>query len=108
MQEIIKDEVSKQLHNELQYSIRKTYNNKNEVIATSFFEKIEDGHWLCVKTSGNTEAGEEVTFYAEHVRTHENFERYGYASSVATDKLINSEKVFGSTEKKSKGGILLE
>jgi len=101
IQDIIKNEVSKQLHNEKQYSIRKTYNEKNQLISTSYYEKIEDGHWLCVKTSVNLEAGAETTFYAEHIRTHENFEKYGYQSSVASEKSINSEKIFKSNNSSS-------
>jgi len=89
--------------------LSKVYDENNEMIETTFFEKIEDGHWIKVLTRDHNK---QMKLFCEHVRTHENFTNYGFAKSEEINTRINKEKIIG-TEKYtgyalSNSGILLK
>ena len=109
IRKIVKEELSKLLEEYLQHSMSKVYDENNEMIETTFFEKIEDGHWIKVLTRDHNK---KMKLFCEHVRTHENFTNYGFEQSEEINTRINKEKIIG-TEKYtgyalSNSGILLK
>ena len=65
---IIREEIKKILDEEKQFSFSKTYNQKTQIVETSFHEKNDDGYWLNVITRGigtSTDIGDVEIFY-EH------------------------------------------
>ena len=109
IRKIVKEELSKLIDEYLQHSMSKVYDEKNEMVETTFFEKIEDGHWIKVLTRDHNKP---MKLFCEHVRTHENFTNYGFAQSEEINTRINKEKIIG-TEKYtgyalSNSGILLK
>ena len=109
IRKIVKEELSKLLDEYFQHSMSKVYDENNEMIETTFFEKIEDGHWIKVLTRDHNK---QMKLFCEHVRTYENFTNYGFAKSEEINTRINKEKIIG-TEKYtgyalSNSGILLK
>jgi hypothetical protein len=109
IRKIVKEELSKLIDDYLQHSFSKVYDEKNEMVETTFFEKIEEGHWIKVLTRDNNK---QMKLFCEHVRTHENFTKHGFAKSEEINARINKEKIIG-TEKYSgyalnNSGILLK
>lgn len=95
IRKIVKEELSKLIDEYLQHSISKVYDEKNEMIETSFFEKIEDGHWIKVLTRDHNK---KINLFCEHVRTYENFTKYGFAKTEEINARITKERIIG-TEK---------
>lgn len=106
---IIREEIKKILDEEKQFSISKTYNEKTQIVATSFYEKIDEGYWLNVITRGvgtSTNIGDVEIFY-EHIRTDANFDKLGFDETNRAN-LRTMEKLTDKTKDiKSNGGIIL-
>lgn len=109
IRKIVKEELTKLLDEYFQHSISKVYDENNEMIETTFFEKIEDGHWIKVLTRDHNK---QMKLFCEHVRSHANFTKYGFDKSeeinarITTEKIIRKEKTSGYTF--SESGILLK
>lgn len=109
IRKIVKEELSKLIDEYMQHSISKVYDEKNELIETTFIEKIEEGHWIKVLTRNHNK---KMNLFCEHVRTHENFTKYGFAKTEAINSRITKERIIG-TEKHngylfSSSGILVK
>ena len=107
---IVREELKKLLDETLQYSISKVYNEGGEVIETTWFTKIEDGHWLKVLTRNHNK---EMKLYPEHFRTKQNFTKYGFDECRNVDIKLNHEIVYGTQGniegyQKSKSGIFFK
>jgi len=106
---IIREEIKKLLDEDKQFSFSKTYNEKTQIVGTSFHEKIDEGYWLNVITQGvgtSTNIGDVEIFY-EHIRTDSNFSKLGFDETNRIN-LRTMENVTGkSKDIKSNGGIIL-
>jgi hypothetical protein len=66
IRKIIEDEVKKYFDAHLEGLSAKTYDEEGNMISSSYFYKIEDGHWVNIKTNKEFDA------FSEHIRTSEN------------------------------------
>lgn len=93
IRKIVKEELLKLIDENFQYSIGKVYNEQNEMIESTFIEKIEDGHWIKILTR---EHHSKMKLLCEHVRTNANFEKYGFSKAEEINSQINREKIIGN------------
>jgi hypothetical protein len=92
IRKMVKEELLNIIDEQLQYSMSKVYNEDNEMVESTFFEKIEDGHWIKILTRENNK---KMKLFCEHVRTHDNFNKYGFTKSEEINSQITKEKIIG-------------
>ena len=66
MRKIIQEEIKKYFDNYFEGLSSRTYDEKGKLISTSYFYKVENGHWVNIKTNEVFDA------FSEHIRTSEN------------------------------------
>jgi hypothetical protein len=89
--------------NEMQHRLTKTYNEKNQIVETSFYQKHREGHWLNIVTKGVGDAYsiKNVEFFVEHILSPESDSVKGKNfNEIAEECLKANEKVFDSPTSK--------
>lgn len=75
---------------ELNYLMVKKYNENGDQLASYFFEKIEDGHYMITEHLNSNNS-----FTGLHARTHDNFHKYGYDKSTYENIRLNKVHIWG-------------
>ena len=76
IRKMIQEEIRKYFDAHLEGLSAKTYDEDGNMISSSYFYKVEDGHWVNIKTNKEFDA------FSEHIRTHQNFKS---ATSLSSD-----------------------
>ena len=76
LRKVIQEEIKKFFDSYLEGLTSKTYDEDGNMISSSYFYKVEDGHWVNIKTNKDFDA------FSEHIRTHENFK---LATNLSSD-----------------------
>ena len=76
IRKMIQEEIRKYFDAHLEGLSAKTYDEDGNMISSSYFYKVEDGHWVNIKTNKEFDA------FSEQIRTHQNFKS---ATSLSSD-----------------------
>lgn len=64
----IQSKINEHIENMLESMMAITYDEKGGKMSSSFFFKVEEGHWVNIKTNQNFDV------FSEHIRTQDNWE----------------------------------
>ena len=87
----IRSEIKKYIESQLEYLVTRTYDENGKMVSSSFYHKVEEGHWVNFKTIGSD------GFFSEHIRTDANWkslEKNGTVNIEASDVKYDKENVF--------------
>lgn len=87
----IRAEIKKYIESQLEYLVTRTYDENGKMVSSSFYHKVEDGHWANFKTVGSD------GFFSEHIRTDANckaLQKDGKVDIESSDLEYDKEHVF--------------
>jgi len=87
----IQSEIKKYIETQLKYLVTRTYDENGKMVSSSFYQKVEDGHWVNFKTVGSD------GFFSEHIRTDANckaLQKDGRIDIESCDLHYDKEHVF--------------
>jgi len=67
LRKYIQTEIQKYIESQIQYLSFNTYDEHGKQISSSFYYKVDDGHWVNVRTNSNFDV------FSEHIRTEKNW-----------------------------------
>ena len=91
IKKFIQSEIKKYIDSQLEYLVTRTYDESGKMVSSSFYHKVEDGHWANFKTIGSE------GFFSVHIRTDANWkslQKDGRVDIESSDLEYDKEHVF--------------
>lgn len=107
IREIVRDEIRRMFASEIDYRLKRTYNDKGELVGTDYTYREEEGHIVHFMTKNH---GDTIEFFAAHSRSHANHEmvRQGGMDVESKDKEYNSAYLFNKRSSVPSGFCMAE